>query len=194
MVEPIRASLLFLINTLFDVYSFILIVRIFLVYSGAHYFDPITQFVTRFTNFIIKPMKRIFPNYHRIELASIILIFTLEIVKFLLLAFLLRAYLPPFISIVILACGDFLKLILLTLFYAILLQAILSWIQPYSLLSQSLFYITSPVLRPIQRYIPPLGGFDLSPLIALLVLQLLIILLASPLIAEGLNRAGGSGI
>jgi len=71
-----------------------------------------------------------------------------------------------------------LKLILSTFFYAILFHAILSWIQPgYSPVSQILSQLSSPILRPLQRAIPPVAGFDLTPLFALIILQFAMILL-----------------
>ena len=66
------------------------------------------------------------------------------------------------------------RLAIYLLIGALLLQAVLSWINPYSPLSQPVSELTRPVLRPLQRVLPPIGGIDLSPLIAIVLAQLLL--------------------
>ena len=70
-----------------------------------------------------------------------------------------------------------LRLSIYLLIGALLVQAVLSWISPYSPLSQPVAQLTRPVLRPIQRFLPPIGGVDLSPLIAIVLAQLLLMFL-----------------
>lgn len=179
---------LFLINTLFDLYLIILIVRLLLAWVHADYSNPLTQIVVKFTQPLIKPLRRFIPNYAGIELSTILVIFLVEIVKFLLLALVAYGMPTHFSGLGILAIADMLKLFLNTFFYAILLQAILSWVQPgYSPIARVLMQITSPIMRPIQRVVPPVGGFDVSPIPALIILQLLIILLVTPLFEAGLR-------
>lgn len=188
MPSTVHAALLFLVSTLFDLYLFILVVRIILAYSGANYFDPATQFIIKLTDFIVKPLRRYIPNVRRLEIASIVLVLALEIIKFLLIS-LLSIGIPNIIGLVILALGDVLKLVLQVFFYAIILQAILSWVQPGSPINRTLFQFVSPVLRPFQRIIPPISGIDISPIPALIVLQLLIIVLVNPIMQIGLSIA-----
>jgi YggT family protein len=190
MSDTIRAALLFLINTVFDLYLFILVVRIILAWVGANYFDPVTQFIIKCTDFIVKPLRRLIPNFRRVETASIVLLLLIEIIKFLLVSLLSFGF-PHLLGLFILAIGDSLKLILLTFFYAILLQAILSWIQPNAPMNRVLYQFTSPIMGPLHRVIPPIGGIDISPIPALIILQLLIIILVNPLMGFGLGVAFG---
>src|SRR5579872_5976005 len=127
MLTTMHAGLLFLINTLFDLYLFVLVIRILLVYAGVNYFDPITQFITKLTDFIIKPMRRILPTIRGFELASIVLLIILALIKFLFISLLSIGF-PNLIGLIILAIGDSIKLVLGTFFYAIIAQAILSWV------------------------------------------------------------------
>jgi YggT family protein len=188
MPDTLRAASLFLINTICNLYLFVLIIRTMLVWARANYFDPFTQFIVKLTDPIIKPLRRIIPNYRRIESASLIFMLLIEIIKFILIASLSFGSINIF-GLIILASADLIKLFIQAYFYAILLQAILSWLQPNAMISQILYQFTSPIVRPFQRVIPNVGGFDLSPIPAMIVLQLLIILIVNPLMGIGLNVA-----
>ena len=188
MFQTFHAALLFLISTLFDLYIFILIVRLILVYIGSNYYDPVTQFITKLTDFIIKPLRRILPNFKRFETASFMLIIILEMVKFFFISMLSMGF-PNLIGLFILSLGDILKMVLNVFFYAILLQAILSWLQPAAAFNHVLYRFTAPILRPFQRFIPPINGVDIAPIPALIILQLLVIMIANPLMTMGLGIA-----
>ena len=168
---------LFLINTVFDLYITLLIVRLILAFSRADYFNPITRFIITVTQPIIAPLRRIIPNRFGIEFSTLIFILALEILKFFLISLLFFSALN-IAGLMLFATIDTLKHILNIFFYAILLQAILSWIQTgYSPLSQVLAQLTTPILRPLRRFVPPVGGFDLTPIPALIILQCLLLLL-----------------
>ena len=188
MSNTLQAAALFLINTLFDLYLFILVIRIILVYVGANYFDPITQFIVKFTDFVVKPLRRFLPNIKRFELSSVVLLLVLQLIKFVIITN-LAIGMPSITSLVLLAVGDTLKLIIQTFFYAILLQVILSWVQPYSPVSRVLNQFTSPIMNPLHRIIPTVGGMDITPIPALILLQLLNIIIVNPIMSLGLGVA-----
>lgn len=185
-MSSLTQGLLFLINTLFDLFLFVLVIRLILAWSGAHYFDPITQFVVRITDFIIKPLRRYLPNIQRIETSTLIVIFVLELIKFAIIAF-LSFGIPHVIGLMILALADMGKLFIQTFFYAILVQALMSWVQPNSPMNNVLYQITAPLMRPIQRVVPLIGGMDVSPIPAMILLQLLLIIFITPLMSLGLG-------
>lgn len=190
MSDTIRAALLFLVDTSFSLFAFLLFVRLVLAYVGAHYADPVTQLVVRLTDWIVKPLRRWLPNKFGIELSTLLLIFSSEIIKFLVIG-LLSFGLPHVVGLLLLALADTIKLISQTFFYAILIQAIMSWVQPQSSMNYLLHQFNSPIIRPIQRLIPSLNGIDISPIPAMILLQLVIILLVNPLMAMGLGIAFG---
>ncbi len=168
---------LFLITTLFDLYLFVLCGRLLLAWVRADYFNPITRFVIRLTDPIITRLRRIIPNRRNLEISTLVFILFLEIIKLLLISMLLDT-MPNVGALLFLSFIGTIKLILSTFFYAILFHAILSWVQPgYSPVGQLLSQLSSPILRPLQRVIPPVAGFDLTPLFALIILQLIMILL-----------------
>lgn len=188
MPNALNSGLLFLIKTLFDLYLAILVVRIILVYVRANYFDPITQFVIKLTDFIVKPLRRILPNFRNIEIASILLTLVIQLIKYLLLSMIAFGA-PSLVGLFMLAIGDTLNLIIQIFFYAILIQAVLTWVQPDSWFNRFLYQFTAPIMYPFQRIIPPIGGVDISPIPALITLQLLSIILVNPLMAAGFGTS-----
>jgi len=177
MSESFTNAGLFLVNTLFDLYLFILCIRLLLAWVRADYFNPLTHFIIKLTDPVIIPLRRIVANRGNLEISTLFLILLLEIIKFLLVSLLFER-MPDLTTLLLLAITGILKLILSTFFYAILFQAILSWIQPgYSPIKQILAQLSSPILRPLQRLIPPVAGFDITAIPALIILQLLMLLI-----------------
>jgi YggT family protein len=183
-------AILFLISAVFDLYIFVLIIRLILAWSGAEYSHPITQLVVQLTSFIIKPMKKILPDIRGFETSTLVLILVVEIIKYFVITA-LSFGVPNILGLLLLAIGDSIKLVLELMFYAIFLQFIVGLIQPSSPIYQVLSKLTSPALRPFQRIIPTVGGFDLSPIPALIILQLLIIIVVNPILGMGLSIAVG---
>ena len=99
------------------------------------------------------------------------------------LIFMLKGSNPGIGSLVLLSFTELLALLLNIFLFAVLIQVILSWINPgtYNPVTSILFSITEPVLRPCRRLLPPISGMDLSPLLALIGIQLFKMLLLPPL-------------
>lgn len=189
--NPLNNAGVFLVSTLFDLAIFVLLIRIILIMLHADYYNPISQIIIRLTKPVIEPLRRFIPNFHRVELASVLLIFSFEMIKFLLLGLLISG-LPNLFGLAILSIADALKSLVNIFFYAIIIQAIMSWVNSgYSPVAQILYKMTAPIIRPFQRIIPPVGGIDISPIPAMISLQLLLILLVSPLFAVGWGLAFG---
>lgn len=168
---------LFLVTTLFDLYLFVLCSRLLLAFVRADYFNPITRFIIKLTNPIILKLRRIFPNYRNLETSTLLFILFLGTIKFLIVSLLFDT-MPNATTLFFLVILGALKMMISIFFYAILFHAILSWIQPgFSPISQVLSQLSSPILRPLQRTIPLIAGFDLAPLFALIILQFVMILL-----------------
>src|SRR5262245_37411131 len=104
-------AILFLISTLFDLYTFVLIIRLIFAWLGAEYNHPVTQFVVRFTSFIVKPLKKFLPDIRGVETSTIVLIIIVEALKYFVIT-VLSFGLPNFAGLLILAIGDSIRLIL----------------------------------------------------------------------------------
>lgn len=190
MSETIRAALIFLIQTVFDIYLFVLIIRLILAWVSADYANSVTQFIVKLTSPVVKPLRRYIRDIGKLETATVVLILLIELIKYAFISALSFGF-PNLFGLLLIGIADALQLLLQTFTYAILIQAIMSWIQPGSQMNNLLYQFTSPIMQPLQRYIPLVGGVDITPIPAIILLQLLSIILVKPLIAVGLGVAFG---
>ncbi len=175
----------FLISTLFSMYILAVMLRFLLQLVRADFYNPLSQFLVKITNPPLKPLRRLIPGLGGIDLASIVLLLALKLLEIWLLATLYRAGLPGPAGLVVLALAQLLDLLINVYFFSILIQAILSWVNPghHNPITTVLYQLNAPLLNPAQRLIPPMGGLDLSPVVVLIALQLASILLVAPLMA-----------
>ncbi len=170
-------ALLFLVSTLFELYLFVLAIRLLLAFARINYFHPITQFIIRLTQPIVAPVRRFIPNYRNLESATLTWLFLIEIIKLSVLSALVGV-IPPIHFLLLFAVSATIRILLQTLFYAILIQALLSWLNPGATpISDILEAITRPIMQPLRRLIPPIAGIDITPIPALIFLQFLTMLL-----------------
>src|SRR5476649_511248 len=172
----------FLLDTVFGFFVFVLLVRFYLQLLRASFRNPLGQFVTALTNWLVLPARRLIPGLYGLDLASFLLAWLLEALLLFLL-YSLRG--GSYGGTPEIAAGIFFSLALLELarfslylFIGILvIQAVISWVSPYTPLAPLFNALANPVLRPFQRYIPPIGNVDLSPLAAIVLAQVLLIAL-----------------
>lgn len=188
MADTMNTGILFLINTLFNLCTYLLIIRLLLVWVGANYLEQFTQMIVSLTDFAVKPTRRFIPNIQRIETSSLVLILLLNVIKFMIVCLISFGF-PNLFGVLIASVGDLIKGILEIMFYAIILQVILSWIQPEAPINRLLMLITSPIMQPVRRFTPLINGIDISPIPALIILQLLVIIIANPIILFGISLA-----
>lgn len=168
----------FLLNTLFGLYIGAVLLRFLLQAVRADYYNPLAQIVVKLTNPLLLPLRRIIPGWRKLDLAALVLAYLLALLNLALVMVLygVTPAIPPWLL------GGVLRLLLILLnlyTFTILIQALMSWLSPgYHPVMQTLASVNEPLLRPVRRLIPPLGGLDLSPLFVLLGLQVLRILLA----------------
>jgi len=164
----------FLITTLFSLYILAVMLRFLLGAVRADFYNPVSQFLVRITNPVLVPMRKIIPSVGKYDTAALLLLLLLQVLSLVLLV-VLRGASVSFLTLLLLAIAELTLLLLNIFIFSIIVQVILSWINPgtYTPVGALLHNITSPVLAPIQRVIPPVGGIDLSPLFALIGLQVL---------------------
>ncbi|GAA5645760.1 MULTISPECIES: YggT family protein [Vibrio] len=166
-------SMSFLVSTLFDLYIMVVILRIWLQAARADFYNPFSQFVVKVTQPVVGPLRRVIPSLGGIDMATVLFAYLLCVLKF--------------VALIMLASGgsvsfstDFLFLGLLSLvkaaggllFWVLLIRAILSWVsQGRSPIEYVFHQLTEPMLAPIRRIIPAMGGFDLSVLVLFIGLQ-----------------------
>jgi YggT family protein len=183
MNSYIANPLEFIITTLFSLYILAVMLRFLLGVVRADFYNPISQFLVRITNPLLIPLRKILPGFGKVDVAAIVLMLVLS-VAMLLVIVLLRGTGVSVLPLLLMAVGELVMLAINVFLVAIIVQVIISWINPgsYNPVNALLDSLTSPILRPIQRIIPPLSGIDLSPLFALIGLQVLKMLL-QPLLA-----------
>jgi len=196
MFSSFNMAGLFLIQSLFDLYIFIVLMRIVLQWIHADFHNPIFDMIAKLTNPPLRPLQRIVPLLHGVDAAAIILLVSLEIIKLLLLVWLQIGAIPAFSGLLVLSFAELLNQLINIFFYAILAFAILSWLTPlsHSPLIEILYRITDPLIRPMRRIIPPIGGVDISPVPVLIGLKLLTMLIVHPLAQIGATLALGAKI
>jgi len=165
-----------IIQVAFGIYIFAVLLRFLFQLARVDFYNPISQFLVTFTNPLLKPLRRVIPGLFGIDLASMVLLLILQSIETYLI-FWLTQYTPEILAVVIAAVVELIRLTINVYFYAVLLRVILSWFMPYGMrhnpAGNLLVGLTDPLMRPVQRLIPPLGGLDLSPIVILVSLQLL---------------------
>ncbi len=189
MSQALTNAIVFLIKTLFNLYLYVLIIRLLLQWFNARYHNPFSQFIVKLTQPLIKPLRRFLRVFHSVDTAVLFWLFIVSILKLYLVFVIQGQGIANFFAVLILACADIIWHLLNVLFFVVLAGAIISWIRPsqYSPLIEVVEVITEPILAPARRIIPPIAGFDLSPIVVLVLLQLLIILVVSPLQSFGVR-------
>jgi len=171
----------FLITTLSDLFALALLLRGALQWARAPAHDPLSGFVAALTDWAVRPTRRVVPGWGRFDSASLLLAWLTELLQLWLLLQLGGRHFGPTIgaagvALAALALVQLVRLAIYVMMAALIVQAVLSWINPYSPLAPLLDYVTRPVLRPFRRLLPPIANVDLSPLFALIACQLLLIL------------------
>jgi len=178
MTDPV----VFLIDTVFSLYILAVLLRFLLQWTQADFYNPISQFLVKITHPPLRMLRRFIPAVGRIDSSSLVLALILQIVaNFAILA--IKGLTVGIAALVVLSFTDLLKMMLDIFVYAIFAGAILSWFAAgsYGGTSSLLYSLTEPLLAICRRVLPDLGGIDLSPLVALVLLQLAKMVLLPPL-------------
>jgi YggT family protein len=193
----IAQALAFLVDTVGTLLLVALLLRFWLQAARAPFNNPLSGFLAAITNWGVKPLRRVVPGLWGLDLATLVLAWLVAWA----LNFALSAIDPRMVIDLgaragaglggglgaslalsaLLALVQLLRLFLYMLIAAVIVQAVLSWVNPYSPLAPLLTLLTRPFLRPIQARIPPVSGFDLSPLVLLIACQLVLILVVGGL-------------
>jgi len=174
--------MIFLIDTAFSLYIMVVMLRFLLQWVNAEFYNPISQFLVKVTHPLVRPLRRVIPSVGRIDTASLVLMVALQMLA----GFFVFALQGRSIGIGVLIVWSVVQLLnlLFNIFvFAIIIRAILSWVSPmsYNAATSLLHSLTDPMLRVVQRVIPPISGIDLSPLVALIGLQVMKMVLLPPL-------------
>jgi YggT family protein len=168
----------FLIQTVFGFYILAVMLRFLLQWVRADFYNPLVQFLVRITNPPLLPLRRIIPGYRGLDLASVALAFVLQLVEVLLVTLLFGRPLGVG-GLLLLTVMELLKLLINIYLWGVIIQVVLSWVNPdpYHPAARVLAQLTAPLLRPARRWLPPISGVDLSPMLVVVALIFLSLLL-----------------
>lgn len=174
-------AIAFLLNTFLGLFSVALLLRFYLQLVRAPARNPVSQFLAALTDFAVRPARRVIPGLWGIDLSTLVLAWLVEFILLLAVLFVVGRTLGAevglsAVGLVLLAAVNVVRGSLYILMGALIVQAVLSWVAPYSPVAPVANSLTRPILRPIQRRIPPVGAVDLSPLFAIVACQLALML------------------
>jgi YggT family protein len=178
MTDPI----IFLIDTLFSLYILAVLLRFLLQWCGADFYNPISQFLVKVTHPPLKILRRFVPSIGKIDTSSLVLVLALQMLAdFSIL--LLKGVTINIGALTVLSITQLISLLINVFVFAVFARAILSWLNPgaFNAAASILATLTEPLLDICRKFIPDLGGIDLSPLAALLLLQLAKMVILPPL-------------
>ena len=163
----------FIIKTLGSLYLLIVLLRFILQLVRANFYNPLCQFIVKATQPLLKPLRRVIPSMFGLDMSSLVLAL---IVQMLLMAVILtlKGFEVDWLLLMPWSVIALFSLFLNVLFYAMIISVILSWVAPgsHNPGAELVAQITEPVLAPFRRIIPNLGGLDISPIFAFIVIQL----------------------
>ena len=175
---------IFVIQTLGSLYLLIVLLRFILQLVRANFYNPLCQFAVKATQPLLKPLRRVIPSMFGLDMSSLVLALIVQMVLFAVIL-LLSGYKVDVLFLVPWGLIGIFALFLKILFWAMIISVILSWVAPGShnpgaeLVNQ----ICEPALAPFRKILPNLGGLDISPILAFMVLKLLDMLVINNLAA-----------
>ena len=170
------------IEVLVGLYLVAVILRFLFQLFRVDFHNPISQTIVKVTNPPLRLLRRFIPGLYGIDIASVVLILIVGFIKLFLLTSISGVRISP-AAIFVLSVAEILNIICWTLLIAIVVRAILSWVAPrsYHPAIRILDGLSEPLLAPFRKLIPSMGGLDLSPIFAILAINLIQRLLVNPL-------------
>lgn len=168
----------FLVETLFSLYIAALMLRVLLEAVGADYYNPVSQVLIKVTQPLVAPLGRIITRLGRFNSAAVVLLVIIQTISVILVMAISGYAVDPLQALVI-ALSRLIRMLLVMYMVLIIAEVILSWVgggirHPIIPL---IYQLTRPVLQPIRRVVPSIAGLDLSPLVAIIAIQFLMILI-----------------
>jgi len=173
---------IFLVQVLFGLYATLVVLRFLLQLTRADFYNPLSQFIVRATKPVLNPLRRVIPGVSGMDIAALVLAWLVISLEQLAILGLAGTGFQP-VAAALLAIPELVSLIINIFLFAILIGVIISWINPgsYNPAIGLIHSLTEPLLGPVRRRMPDMGGLDLSPMVVMLGLVVLEMLLIPPI-------------
>ena len=174
-----QSALIFILRTLFDLYVLVFVLRLLMQWTRVDTLNPFVQYILRVTNPLVMPLRRLLPPIGRLDSATLMALLGLQMLGTAVLVQVGCIGRPGVVPILLITVLGIVRLILTVYFWTIIIYAVLSWVSPggYNPGAALVSSLAEPLLRPVQRVIPLIGGIDLSPIFVLIALQALMMVL-----------------
>ncbi|MEE4680047.1 YggT family protein [Pseudomonas alliivorans] len=181
----LNTAAIFVLQTLGSLYLMLILLRFVLQLVRANFYNPLSQFIVKATQPLLKPLRRIIPSIFGLDMSSLVLAIIVQMILMALTLLLMFGTTGDPLHLLLWSIISVTALFLKIFFFALIASVILSWVAPGShnpgaeLVNQ----ICEPALAPFRRIVPNLGGLDISPILAFIVLKLLDMLVINNLAA-----------
>ncbi len=174
--------LLLIANAVIGLISLALLARFFMQWQRVSFRNQIGQFVVTVTDWVVKPLRRFVPGLFGLDMASLLPAWVFQTALVFIELLVREVPLSGGVAGVLLGVWglglvELLRLIIYLIFAVVLISAVLSWVSPHAPAAPIFNALTAPFLRPFRRVVPTISGIDLSPLVLLLVLQIVLMML-----------------
>lgn len=186
-------AIAFVVETVFNIFILTALVRFWMQALRAPARNPLAQFTMALTDFAVKPMRRLLPGLFKLDIASLAVAWIGEVILLAILSVLQGVEIVNGAALSVILFLALVKLVRLTVYIimgAVLLQALLSWVNPYHPVAPFFDALARPFLKPFQKAIPPIGGVDITPVLVLIACQLVLMLPVAWLEGEALRMIG----
>ena len=173
-MSGLNGAAIFVIQTLGSLYLLIVLLRFILQLVRANFYNPLCQFIVKATQPLLKPLRRVIPSLFGLDMSSLVLAILVQMVIFAVV--LTLSYMSfNILGLLLWAIIGVTALFLKVFFFAMIISVILSWVAPGSVSpgAELVNQITEPALAPFRRFLPSMGGLDISPILAFMVIQLI---------------------
>lgn len=167
-------TLTFLVSTIINLYVKVLLLRIWMQWARCDFYNPFSQFIVKITQPIIRPMRRVIPSIGPLDTASLLLAYVLSVLLFTVM-FALQSSVFIFDPVFLyFGLVSLVKAAGVLVFWVIIIRSLMSWIsQGRNPVDYVLIQLTEPLMAPVRRIIPAMGGIDFSAMAVILILYML---------------------
>jgi YggT family protein len=182
----LKNALIFLLQAILGLMVLLFLLRFYFQLTKVSFQQQAAQIIVTLTNFAVKPVRRIVPSVKQIDLSTLLLAYLTQLI----LTFatlwlkgfpLLIAGSHVWLTLLLIALLGIINMSISIFMYAVLIQAVLSWVNPYTPIAPVLDKLTYPVLKTLRKFIPTAGNIDLSPLVFIIAAQLLLTTILIPI-------------
>jgi YggT family protein len=166
-----------LVETVAALLGVTLLLRAYMNWIGMPGRNPLAQFVFALTDWLVRPLRRVLPAAGRLDTASLFAAYLVAVVL-LILTFLLigaRSGVWPWSTVFLAAFVYLARWVLYLVMWLTIIHVVLSWVNPYAPVAPAMAMLVRPFLAPFQRLVPLIGGIDLSPVVLIVVVNILLL-------------------